>query len=81
MGPNVTRLFLRLNAALRTPQEREIVRAARRSDLSRRERETEADVARRIAAVRADPRDPFRGETDEEIAEEILRRLGSGIDS
>lgn len=82
MGPNVRRLFHRSSAALRTPQERALVQAVRqardRDLLGQRAREAEADVARRIAAVRDDPEDPFRNRSDEAIAAELLRRLGGG---
>lgn len=82
MGPNVRRLFHRRCADRMTVQERSLIRSLRRirdaDGLSTREREAEAEVPRLIAAVRADPREPFRGEDDETIAAEILRRLGSG---
>lgn len=79
MGPNLERLIQYRSDALRSPREQEMIRTLRRlaaaGQLDSRRRAVESEVSQLIAAVRADPRDPFRTASDEEIAGELLRRL------
>lgn len=85
MGPNVVQLVTRYTASARSQHERDVIRALRRSrdrgNLSTMYNAAVADTNARIAAVRADPRDPFHSADDEAIAAEILRRLGPGGNS